>query len=63
MNKKGKEIDKASSIEDLDMSPLFSNTTCNKDCGISSWETIYNIFEDEKPRVITKVATTGASVP
>ena len=46
MNKKGKEIDKASSTEDLDMSPLFSDTTRNKDCDISSWEAMYQLFGD-----------------
>ena len=61
MSKKGKEIAQEPSTKNSYMSSLFSDTTCNKGCGSSSWEAMYKLFEDEKPRVITKVATTSAS--
>ena len=63
MSKKGKEITQASPTEDSDMSLVFPYTTCNKDCRSSSWEEMHKFFEDEKPRVIIRVATTDASVP
>ena len=62
MSKKGKEISQASPTEDSDISPLFSDTNCNKDCGIYSWEAMYKLFEDEKPRVIVKITSAGASI-
>ena len=43
------------------MSPLFSDTACNKDCGSSSWETMYKLFEVENPKLITIVSTTGST--
>ena len=45
------------------MSPLLSDTTYNKDCRSSSWEAMYQFFENEKPRVIIKFSTTCLSVP
>ena len=58
MRKRGKEISQTSSKKDTDMSSLFSDTVCNKDCGSSSWEAMYKLFEDEGPRVIDKVSAT-----
>lgn len=59
MSKKGKEISQVLPTEDSEMFPLFSDTTCNKECGSSSWEIMYKLFEDENPKVITKISTTG----
>ena len=56
MTKKGKEIAQTPSIEDSDMSPLFSDTTCNKECENFSWEVMYQFFENENPIVIDKVS-------
>jgi len=35
-------------------SPLFTDTTCTPDAGSSSSEAIYELFEDENPRIIVK---------
>ena len=59
MSKKGKEVSQVSSSKDTEMPSLFSDTVCNKDCSISSWEGMYKLFEDEGPRVITKISATG----
>ena len=62
MNKKGKEIAQSPSTEDSDMSPLFSDTTCNKECDSLSWEAMYQFFENENPILIDKVASADLSV-
>jgi len=46
MAKKGK----ATASEKSNMIPLFSDTTCNKDEGTKSCETMYNLLEEEKLR-------------
>ena len=48
MVKKGKAV----VSEKLDMTPLFTNTTCNKEGGTSTWEAMYNILEEEQPRIL-----------
>jgi len=40
MRKKGKVV----SFEKIEMTPLFTNTTCSGDGGTSTWETMYNIL-------------------
>lgn len=56
MAKKGKAIASEKSY----MTPLFSNTTCNKDIGTTSWEAMYNILEEEKPKPLETKATANA---
>lgn len=51
---------KATASERSDMTPLFSNTTCNKDEGTTSWEAMYNLVEEEKPRPLETKETTDA---
>ena len=52
MVKKGKAV----VSEKLEMTPLFMDTTCNRDGGISIWDAMYNILEEEQPRILeTKV--------
>jgi len=48
--KKGKETAEAITSEESDMQPLFSDTTCNKDSGTTSWEAMYNLLEEKKPK-------------
>ena len=55
----GKKV-KAPSSEDKEMTRLFTDTTCNKDTGISTWEGMYNLFEEENPRIM-EVTTTDNS--
>ncbi len=43
------------------MLPLFLDTTCNIDSGTSSWEAMYNLLENEGPRIIQTKATTNAT--
>lgn len=37
---------------------LFSDTVCTRDFGHSSWEAIYQYFEEEEPRVTTRTIKT-----
>lgn len=34
------------------MAPLFTDTTCMSDSSTSSWESMYNLFEEEIPMVV-----------
>jgi len=52
---------KASSSEEKEMAPLYTDTACNKDVGIVRWEGMYNLLEEENPRVMEVVATTGSN--
>ena len=51
--------DKALSSEDKEMTPLYKDTVCHKDAGITTWEDMYNIIEEENPRVMEVTATAG----
>jgi len=52
--------EKSSSSENKEMASLYADTACNKDAGISTWEGMYNLLEDENP-VVLKVAATAGS--
>ena len=52
--------EKSSSSENKEMASLYAETTCNKDVGISTWEGMYKLLEDENPMVIKVAATTGS---
>ena len=52
--------EKSSNSENKEMASLYADTSCNKDAGISTWEGMYNLLEDENPVVIKVVATTGS---
>ena len=52
--------DKALSSEDKEMTPLQTDTACNKDAGITTWEGMYNLLEEENPRVMEVTATAGS---
>lgn len=53
---KGKEV----ASEKLEMTPLFTDTTCNREGGTSTWEAMYNILEEEAPRIMeTKITVDG----
>ena len=56
VGKKGK----APSSEDREMTPLYTNTTCNKDAGISAWEGMYSLYEEVDPKVMEVTATAGS---
>lgn len=56
MVKKGK----ATTFEKSEMVSLFSDTTCSKDEGNSTWEAMYNLLEEEQPRSLVKKATKDA---
>ena len=57
MGKKGK----APSSEEKEMVPLYTDTACNRDTGIATWEGIYNLLEEENPRVMEVTATRGSN--
>ena len=47
---------KALSSEEKEMAPLYTDTAYNRDAGIATWEGMYNLLEEENPRVM-EVAT------
>ena len=51
---------KAQGSEVKEMVPLYTDTTCNKDAGISTWESMYRLLEEENPRIM-KVSTFAGS--
>jgi len=59
MGKKGK----APVVEDKEMTPLFTDTTCTRDAGITTWEGMYSLLEEEKPKVMEVKATTDSRGP
>ena len=48
MGKKGK----APVSEKSEMTPLFMDTTRTREAGISTWEGMYQLLEEENPRVM-----------
>ena len=56
MGKKGK----ASSSEDKEMTPLYTDTACNKDAGITTWEGMHSLLEEENPKMMEVTATAGS---
>jgi len=56
MGKKGK----APSSEDQEMMPLYTDTACNRDTGITTWEGMYSLLEEENPKIMEVIATAGS---
>ena len=54
MGKKGKAL----VSEKTEMTPLFTDTTCTREAGISTWEGMYSLLEEENPRVMEVTAIT-----
>ena len=44
------KTDKALSSEDKEMTPLYTDTAYNRDTGITTWEGMYNLLEEENPK-------------
>ena len=53
--------EKDPSAENKEMASLYADTACNKDVGITTWEGMYNLLEEENPRVMKVMATTRSS--
>lgn len=53
MGKKGK----SPASEKSEMAPLFTDTTCTKEAGISTWESMYRLLEEENPRTMKVMVT------
>jgi len=53
MGKKGKVL----ISKDKEMTPLYIDTTCNRDADITTWEGMYSLLEEENPRVMEVKAT------
>lgn len=56
MGKKGKVL----SSENKEMMPLYTNTACNRDIDITTWEGMYNLLEEDNPKVMEATATAGS---
>ena len=52
--------DKALSSESKEMASLYTDTAYKKDAGITTWEGMYNLLEEENPRVMQVTATAGS---
>lgn len=52
--------DKALSSEVKEMASLYIDTACNKDAGITTWDGMHNLLEEENPRVMDVTATAGS---
>lgn len=54
---------KAQSSEVNGMAHLYTNTTCTREAGISTWEGMYRLLEEENPKVmkVTIVANSQGS--
>jgi len=48
MVKKGKAI----ASKKLELTSLFTDNTCNKEAGTSTWETMYQLLEEEQLRIL-----------
>jgi len=57
MGKKGKAL----ISEDKEMTPLYANTTCDRDIGITTWKGMYSLLEEENPRVMEVTTTADSS--
>ena len=53
--------EKTPSSENKEMASLYADTACNKDAGITTWEGMHNLLEEENPRVMEVAATAGSS--
>ena len=53
MGKKGKAL----SSKDKEMTPLYTDTTCNKDAGVTTWESMHSLLEEENPRAMEVTVT------
>ena len=51
---------KAQSFEVKEMAPLYTHTACNRDVGISTWEGMYTLLEEENPKVMKVTAVAGS---
>ena len=42
------------------MTPLYTDTACNKDVGITTWEGMYSLLEEENPKIMEVTATASS---
>lgn len=56
MGKKRKSL----SSEEEKVAPLYTDTACNKDVRITTWEGMYNMLEEENPRVMEVTTVVGS---
>ena len=54
---------KAPSSGEKEMAPLYTDTACNRDAGIATWEGMYNLLEEENPRIMEVIAVAGSQSP
>ncbi len=60
MGKKNKAQGSEANEKTKEMAPLYTDTAYNRDVGISAWESMYRLLEEENPRVM-KVDTVMGS--
>lgn len=60
MGKKNKAQTSEAKEKTKEMAPLYTYTACNRDVGISTWESMYRILEEENPRIMKVAAVAGS---
>ena len=60
MGKKNKAQSSEAREKTKEMPPLYTDSACNRDAGISTWEGMYRLLEEEKPRIMKVTAVAGA---
>jgi len=56
MEKKGKAL----VAEKIEMTSLFTDTTCTREAGISTWEGMYSLLGEENPKIMDVIVTSDA---
>ena len=60
MGKKNRAQGSEAKEKTKEMAPLYTDTACNKDAGISTWESMYRLLEEENPRIMKVTAVAGS---
>ena len=60
MGKKNKSQSSEAREKTKEMAPLYTDIACNRDAGISTWEGMYRLLEEEKRRILKVTAVAGA---
>ena len=60
MGKKNKAQGSEAKEKTKEMAPLYTDTACNRDTGISTWEGMYRLLEEENPKVMKFDSAAGS---
>ena len=60
MGKKHKAQGSEMKEKTKEMAPLYTDTACNRDAGISTWEGMYRLLEEENPKLMKVDSAAGS---